>query len=107
MVSCGLWWSAPFLVVGDCETVFTHVWQDLYQDKGEFLRLGDYNSRVGDRQDFVEGIDKLCEREIIDTKKNAYSDIFVDFLVSANCVMLHGRDNIKKNTTQCQPEDVQ
>ena len=28
-----------------------------YQNQGEFLLMGDYNSRVGDRQEFIEGVD--------------------------------------------------
>ena len=61
--------------------------------------MGDYNSLVGDRQEFIEGVDELCEREIIDTNENAYSDIFVDFLVNSNCVMLNGRNNIENYYT--------
>ena len=35
--------------------------------------MGDYSSWVGNRQEFIEGVDELCEREIIDTKDNACS----------------------------------
>ena len=89
--------SRPVDAAAFCEELYAQMFS--YHNQGEFLLMGDYSSRVGDRQEFIEGVDDLCEREIIDTKENAYSDIFVDFLVSANCVMLNGRDNIKHDYT--------
>jgi hypothetical protein len=64
-----------------------------YQNDGKFLIMGDFNSRIGDRPDFIEGIDNVPERDIIDTKQNAYSDLFCEFLISANCVVLNGTSN--------------
>ena len=70
-----------------------------YQNEGEFIIMGDFNSRVGNKQDFIEGVDDLPMRDVVDTKENAYSDIFTEFLISANCVMLNGRDNVKDDFT--------
>ena len=70
-----------------------------YQNDGEFMLMGDFNSRLGDRQDFIEGVDEMPERETIDTKENVYSDLFLEFLISSNCVMLNGRSNVRNDFT--------
>ena len=64
-----------------------------YQNDGNFAIVGDFNSRIGERSDYIEGVDMMEEREVVDTKENAYCDLFCDFLVSANCVVLNGRKN--------------
>ncbi len=63
----------------------------LYQNNGYFIMCGDLNARCGDEQDFIEGVDEVEMREIIDGRKNSYGDFFIDFLINSNCVMLNGR----------------
>ena len=63
----------------------------LYQDCGPYLLCGDFNARCGDQQDFIEGVDEVQHREIIDYRKNGHGDLLVDFLINSNCVMLNGR----------------
>ena len=41
---------------------------------------GDINARVGNEQDFVDGIDDLCDRVVLDHDKNQHGDSFLDFL---------------------------
>ena len=63
----------------------------LYQVCGPYLLCGDFNARCGDQQDFIEGVDEVQHREIIDYRKNGHGDLLVDFLINSNCVMLNGR----------------
>ena len=63
----------------------------LYQDSGPYLLCGDFNARCGDQQDFIEEVDEVQHREIIDYRKNGYGDLLIDFLINSNCIMLNGR----------------
>ena len=63
----------------------------MYQDSRPHLLCGDFNVRCGDQQDFIEGVDEVQHREIIDYRKNGYGDLLIDFLINSNCVMLNGR----------------
>ena len=55
------------------------------------MLCGDFNSRCGGEADYIEGIDDIIERNVVDYKKNHYGNILLDFLISSNCVMLNGR----------------
>ena len=41
-----------------------------FQKLGTFQIIGDFNSRLGDMQDYIEGADSISERNVIDEKKN-------------------------------------
>ena len=70
-----------------------------YQNEGKFAIMGDFNSRIGDSSDFIEGVDNVIEREVLDQRHNAYSDLFSDFLISSNCIILNGRSNLVNDYT--------
>ncbi len=70
-----------------------------YQNNGNFLLMGDFNSRLGNKKDFIEGVDVIADREVIDHKLNGYSDLFCDFLSSASCIVLNGRNSVKNDYT--------
>ncbi|CAG2188857.1 unnamed protein product [Mytilus edulis] len=65
----------------------------------QFYLCGDFNSRCGDLNDFVEGIDTLPERQVVDYKTNKYGSIFCEFLADINCCMLNGRNNSHNDYT--------
>ncbi|CAC5362699.1 unnamed protein product [Mytilus coruscus] len=48
---------------------------------------GDFNSRIGDMDDFITGIDNLTKRDVIDYTVNSYGKIFNDFLTNASLIM--------------------
>ncbi|CAG2228752.1 unnamed protein product [Mytilus edulis] len=52
---------------------------------------GDVNSRFGSEQDYIQGVDDINDREIIDFSSNKYGDLLIDFLTSCNLCMLNGR----------------
>ncbi len=68
-----------------------------YQSEGQFFVCGDFNSRLGDRQDFIIGVDDVPDREVIDLTRNHYGELFCDFLVNVNCCVLNGRGLSSQN----------
>ena len=48
-----------------------------YQNIGVPFLCGDFNSRCGDSNDFIVGIDPISERHVIDYKSNAYGDVLI------------------------------
>ncbi|CAC5390044.1 unnamed protein product [Mytilus coruscus] len=56
-----------------------------------FYLCGDFNSRIGEMEDFIPGVDNLPVREVIDFKSNSYGEIFCEFLSNINCCVLNGR----------------
>ena len=71
------------------EQLLTHVYT--YQDMGDFIIMGDFNSRCGDQEDFIEGVDSVPVRNIIDTFNDGHGVHMINFLLSASCCMLNGR----------------
>lgn len=63
----------------------------LYQNIGKFYIVGDFNSRCSDTSDYIEGVDEVTNREVIDYGSNANRDLLVDFLVDCNMCMINGR----------------
>ncbi len=66
----------------------------MYQQLGVFYICGDFNSRIGYVQDYIEGVDQIPEREVIDFTRNQYGKKFEEFLISSNCCILNGRNGI-------------
>ena len=60
-----------------------------YQNEGRVYICGDFNSRVGDASEFIEGVDDVTPREIIDHSSNVNGDLFIDFLVDSGMCMVN------------------
>ena len=54
--------------------------------------MGDLNSQIGDKPDYIEEVDNVKEQNILDHKYNVYTDKFCDILSSANCIILNCRN---------------
>lgn len=52
---------------------------------------GDFNSRVGDESDFIEGVDEVRPRDILDYTCSSNGDLLIDFMVDCGLCMLNGR----------------
>ncbi|XP_063415945.1 uncharacterized protein LOC134697591 [Mytilus trossulus] len=63
----------------------------MYQNIGQMYIVGDFNSRCSDISDFIEGVDDVTPREVIDYSSNTNGDLLIDFLVDCNLCMLNGR----------------
>ncbi|VDI17339.1 Hypothetical predicted protein [Mytilus galloprovincialis] len=79
------------------DTLITQVYE--HQNKGPFFICGDFNSRCGNESDYIEGVDNLCQRNVIDFKCNSYCNAFIDFLISAYCCILNGRNFVNNDYT--------
>ena len=53
---------------------------------------GDYNARSGDLQDYIEGVDDIGDRDIVDYTINKHGEIMCEFLLSSSCCILNGRN---------------
>ena len=67
--------------------------------------LGDFNGRMGNKDDFNPTIDNVMERHVIDSTANKYGDIHIDFLCDIRCCTLNGRGDINcDNFTSVTPQ---
>jgi hypothetical protein len=62
-----------------------------YQNEGLLLIGGDFNARCADDSEFIEGVDKVKPRHVIDFENNKNGEYLVDFMLSTNTCMLNGR----------------
>ena len=71
---------------------FGHLLSQLYlHDKGDLILMcGDFNARIGKETDLAN-FDHIPNRVALDTCKNGYCDIFLDFLKDSKCCVLNGR----------------
>ena len=77
------------------DTLLTKIYQ--YQGMGQYYICGDFNSRLGDLVDYIEGVDEVPPRDILDFSKNAHGQYFCNFLIDSNCCVLNGRVDPQKN----------
>ena len=77
----------------DGEAFYNELMMKFYdcQNEGDIIVLGDFNARCGDEVDYIEGVDDIPPREIIDDKLNPYGQLLIDFLVDCNLCMINGR----------------
>ncbi|CAC5382575.1 unnamed protein product [Mytilus coruscus] len=77
----------------DSDLYFQNLLQQVYsyQKLGKIIICGDLNSRVGQNTDYVEGVDNVKPRNIVDFSENHQGDIFINFLSDINFAMLNGR----------------
>ena len=52
---------------------------------------GDFNARIGKKQDFIEDVDKMTQMFSIDKTKNSHGDCFLDFLKDTQYGVINGR----------------
>ena len=66
----------------------------LYADVDAMYIMGDLNSRFGDNQEHIEGIDlKVPSRKVLDVGKNKHGDLLIDFLKDGELCIVNGRVN--------------
>ena len=75
-----------------------------FQGDGIVCVMGDFNSRCGDLEDFIEGVDNIPTRQVVDHVTNEYGEFLCDMLISANMCMLNGRS--RSNNFTCKGASV-
>lgn len=90
----------------DVNTFYDNILASIYeyQDIGTVFICGDFNSRIGDTSDFIEGIDNVPNRDIVDFTCNEYGSVLIDFLVNSNYCVLNGRNCTKNDFTCVRPQ---
>jgi hypothetical protein len=85
----------------DVNDYFDHLLSSIYvyQNDGLIFLCGDFNARIGDNNDFIEGIDVIPEREVIDFTSNMYGDKLIQFLIDSSMFVLNGRNTIQNDYT--------
>ena len=78
------------------DTITNHIYN--YQNKGFICICGDINSRMGDHQDIIEGVDNVPLRSSIDNNCNEYGDLFRTHLTNCNMCVLNGRQGNSQYT---------
>ena len=53
-----------------------------YQNEGDIIVLGDFNMRCEDEADYIEDVDDIPVREIVDDKLNPSGQLLIDFFGS-------------------------
>ena len=77
----------------DPEAFYCSLLEQIYafQNEGKLFVCGDFNSRVGDDSDYIEGVDDVRPRDILDSTSNANGDLLIEFLVDCGLCMVNGR----------------
>ena len=48
------------------DTLISQIYE--FQNFGPFLICGDFNSRCGEENDYIVGVDDICHRDVVDFK---------------------------------------
>ncbi len=64
-----------------------------------FYISGALNGRCGGVPDFIEDVDPVQERDIVDTVLNGSGNLLIDFLLSSNYCILNGRNSTHNELT--------
>ena len=77
----------------DAEGFYAHILHLIYQysDVDAFYVCGDLNSRIGKKIDYIENIDNISGRNVIDFVQNSHGAALHDFLVDARFCIVNGR----------------
>ena len=68
----------------------------LHQEECDlFFLYCDFNGHCGKLSDFILGVDTISERQVLDASVIMYGEILCNFLVSSDCCMLNGHNNIR------------
>ena len=52
---------------------------------------GDFNSRVGDATEYIEGVDEVTTRDVIDYTSKVNCDLLIEFLEDCGMCLVNGR----------------
>ena len=74
-------------------------------DEADFVICGgDFNARIGNKNDYVERIDHVQPRIILDREINKHAEPFIEFLPSAKMCIINGRVTGKDDFTYISPK---
>ena len=89
--------SRSFDVLAFYDQLRTDIYR--YQKDGLVYICGDFNSRCGDLEDFISGVDEVSARNVVDFTVNSYGDKFIELLIDSNFCILNGRNYVTNDFT--------
>lgn len=83
----------------DAVNFYAHILHIVYQysDVDAFYICGDLNSRIGNKNDFIHGIDEIDERDTIDYTLNNHGTALHEFLLDSRFCVVNGRVSRENN----------
>ena len=78
---------------------YGHLLNLIYQNsEADYCYIcGDFNSRVGNKQDYISLLDNLYDRSILDFTVNSHGSALLEFLSDSRFCIVNGRINVDKN----------
>ena len=80
----------------DSTNFFAHLLSELYLNNAAdmFLFCGDFNGRIGDLSDIIDGIDNdVPPRKVLDNVKKGHAEALMEFVRDGKLAILNGRVN--------------
>ena len=71
----------------------------MYDDADNIFISGDLNARVGDLQDYVQFVDDIPARNVVDYTRNSHGQCLIDFLLESKLCIANGRVQGSDNFT--------
>ena len=71
-----------------------------YEDSDALYVCGDFNGRIGNEKDYVEDMDELPPRQVVDDVKNKLGDVLLEFLTDLKFCVLNGRVGQEGNSNK-------
>ena len=85
------------------DSFYSQLIQSIYLNSNVDLLImcGDFNSRIGKEQDFINNIDSVPMLRNIDTVKNVFGDTFLEFLKDLHLCIINGRVTPENHNFTC------
>ena len=77
----------------DPTSFFAHILSQVYlnQNADAMYMCGDFNARVGDLSDVIDGVDDVPKRLNVDQVKRGHGEALIDFVKDGKLAILNGR----------------
>ena len=87
----------------DASSFYSHLITLVYDAVNSDVTLicGDFNARIGERCDYIEDVDELPPRIVLDKVVNNHGELFIDFLRDIKMCVLNGRFQSTKDDFTC------
>jgi hypothetical protein len=87
----------------DAVGFYSHLLTELYthEEADGFVVCGDLNSRIGNLNDSITGVDNIPCRKVIDEVVNQHGNVMIEFLEEAKMCVVNGRVNNKEDNFTC------
>ena len=87
----------------DTTSFYGHLISQMYLNSfaENIFIAGDFNARIGSRLDFIEDLDTINKRCVLDTSVNSYCEAFLEFIKDVKMCIVNGRVTPKYDNYTC------